>query len=306
MQPRERIIKVLLRILAHPYRFRRRDLWEGIEGGTKEKIDSDIEIFKNIGLHFEQDKHYRCAILPERGFKELDRLQSLTEADRNKIALALQYSGGKDALYLNKKLSSLYDFQQLGLRALRRPSLDKIDLLNTAQNKEQQVILKNYHSNSNKIGDRLVEVFHVDPELDMVQAFDIAVKDSRHFKLSRIERVVQTKTAWEHKDKHQFKYPDVFRIADNNQVMVHLGLDVYAYNALLDAYPKARGETFPGAEPNTFFFQAKVNAKFLGVSNFIMSNAPHVEILSPPELKAVVKAKARAILEKMKEIEGEG
>jgi predicted DNA-binding transcriptional regulator YafY len=301
MQPRKRIILLLLRILAHPYRFRRRELWEGLEEGTKEKIDSDIEIFRDIGFHFEQDKHYRCAILPEKGFKELEHLQSLTESDRSKIAAALQYVSTKDALYLNRKLSTLYDFQQLGLRALRRPSLDKIDLLNAAKNQEQQVILKNYHSNSNKIGDRLAEVFHIDPELDMIQAFDPHQKESRHFKLSRIERVVQNNTLWEYKNKHQFNHPDVFRIANNDQVMVHLQLDVYAFNALMDAYPKARGETFPGAAPNTFYFQAKVNAKFLGVSNFIMSNAAHVEILNPPELKALVRAKATAILEKFKE-----
>ena len=300
MTPREKCVRILLRILAHPYTFTRKELADHFDM-SKDAVTECIEVFRTVGLKFEQDKpHYRCAILPERGFDELERLKSLTKSDRDKIALALkQYAGNKDALYILNKIESLYDFQQLGIRALRRPELEKIDKLETAKKNEQRVILENYRSNSNETKDRLVECFHIDTEAGMIQVYDVDRKGSRHFKLNRIERVQALEAPWEYNDKHHCQYTDVFRIADNNRVNVHLLLDVYAYNALIDTFPQATRTTLPGSEPNTFDFQDQVNHKFLGLTNFIMSNAEHVQILNPPELKEQIREKAKGILDKI-------
>ncbi len=87
MTPREKVIRLLLRILAHPYQFTRRELADYF-GMSKDAVSECIEVFRTVGLNFHQDKpHYRCAILPERGFKELERLQFLTESDRKKNCL---------------------------------------------------------------------------------------------------------------------------------------------------------------------------------------------------------------------------
>lgn len=300
MKPRERCVRILLRILAHPYTFTRKELADHF-GMSKDAVTECIEVFKTVGLKFEQDKpHYRCAILPERGFDELERLKSLTKTDRDKITLALkQYAGDKDALYILNKIESLYDFQQLGIRALRRPELEKIDKLESAKKNQQRVVLENYRSNSNETKDRLVECFHIDTEAGMIQVYDVDRKGSRHFKLNRIERVQALEVPWEFENKHNYQYTDVFRIADNNRVNVHLLLDVYAYNALIDTFPQAKRATLPGSELNTFDFQDQVNHKFLGLTNFVMSNAAHVEILNPPELKEVIRGKAEEILNKI-------
>jgi len=302
MTPRERVLKVLLRILAHPYRFTKRALADHFEV-SKDTIKDDIKAMVNIGLHFHQDNKHRCAIIPDRQFKELKHLQSLNEDDQATINDALaRHCSSKDALYLKNKLSSLYDFQRLGIRALRRPALERIDTLEQAKNQKQLVILKNYRSNSNTIRDRRVEVFHIDPELDTIQTYEVDEKGNRHFKLSRIERVELTDTTWQYESKHMYQYTDVFRIANNNQVPVHLRLQVYAYNDLIESYPKALSEILPAAEPNTFDFETKVNAEFLGLMNFIMGNFKHIEIIEPQELKDKVEERAKEILEKIKKI----
>lgn len=296
MTPREKIIKLLLKILAHPYRFRRKELAEYIDV-DESNLKKYLTAFKNVGLNYEQDSQNRAAILPSSGFEELDRLKSLSEKDRKKIQLALsRFENSKEAMYIMNKIESLYDFQQLGIRALRKPELEKIDQLEAAKKNKVRVILKDYRSNSNEVKDRLVECFHIDPEAGMIQVYDADKKGSRHFKLNRIKRVETTDDPWGSEKNHQYQYTDVFRIADNDRVNVHLLLDVYAYNSLIDTFPQAKGAILEGTKPNTFDFQDRVNHNFLGLTNFIMSNAAHVEILNPPGLKEVIREKAEGIL----------
>ena len=299
MTPREKIIKLLLKILAHPYRFTRKELADSIEV-DESNLKKYITSLKNVGLHYEQDSQHRAAILPQRGFKELERLQFLTESDRSKIAFALSKLGSdKDVPYIRKKLESLYDFQQLGIRALRRPELDKIDKLEAAKKQQRQVILINYRSNSNKTKNRTVECFDIDTVAGMIQVFEVDDKKLRHFKLNRIERVEILEAPWQYTPVHHYKYTDVFRIANDTRIMVHLQFDSYAYNALADTFPQAIAHTLPADTPNAFDFQTRVNAGFLGITNFILSNAGHVEIINPPELKEAVRRKVEEILRKL-------
>jgi len=299
MTPSERTVRVLLRLLSSPFRYTKKDLAEYFGYSIKDNINRDLQAIRNAGLKVVQDRpHYRCAIEPDREFKELRHLQALSDADRAQIKHALRTSSARDALYLSKKLDTLYDFQQLGLRALRRPVLDRLGHLEAAKKQKQRVILEQYRSNSNEVKDRQVEPFHVDPELDTLQAYDIDSQDSRHFKLSRIERVRPTDIPWDYEKRHVLKYTDVFRIADNEQIMVHLKLNVQAYNDLIETYPKAQSKTMSGDQPNTYDFQSKVNAGFLGLMNFVMANVDHIEIIRPDSLKKKLLEKIEVIYKK--------
>ena len=302
MKPRERIIRILLKLIRNPYTLTRKDLANEFNDGMVDAITGDIEALKNANIGFEQEQKppYRMAIIPDHHLKELKHLIPLTDADRAKISRALhQFSSSKDALYLTNKLDSLYDFQKLGLRALRRPALEKIDRLEASKVKEQQVIIEKYRSNSNTIKDRRVEPFHIDPELDTLQAYDVDKNKCAHFKLSRIDRVILTDEPWKFKADHHYKYTDVFRIASNDQVLVQLKLDVWGYNTLIEQYPKAMADISVGANPNVFEFQSKVNNQFLGIIPFIMGNAEHVEIVHPSTLIDTVKEEATKILKKL-------
>lgn len=307
MKPRERVLRVLLLLLSRPYRYTRKELCDHFNIG-KDGIDDDITAIRAADINFVQDKRkgfYRCAIIPDTYCKELTHLQTLTELERSKISNLLHRHMGssKEATYLTKKLESLYDFQQLGLNALRRPALERLDNLEHAKKHKKQVVLINYRSNSNIIKDRQVEAFDIKADLDTVQALDPNESDKekqiKHFKLSRIERIQITDTPWLHESKHRSKPTDVFRIAMDDQVMVHLSMDVYAYNSLIDNYPTAKGVCLAGSTPNTFDFQDRVNPEFLGLVNFIMNNAGHVEILGPTSLKEKVRERAKALLDSL-------
>ncbi|NJL77346.1 MAG: WYL domain-containing protein [Saprospiraceae bacterium] len=201
-------------------------------------------------------------------------------------------------MYIEGKLANLYNFQELGLRALRRPALDKIDNLNLAMKERKSVVLKNYRSNSGTLKDRLVEPFHLDVELDTLQAFDIEIRETRHYKLARIERVEVTDQKWQG-GGYIAEKTDVFRIVKNEQVMVHLKLKAQAHNYLTEQYPKSISEIHPSSEPQTWDFESKVNKDFLGLSNFILANTEHVEIVYPLALKEHIKEKIKAFLSKL-------
>ena len=306
MKPRERVLRVLLLLLSRPYRYSRKELCTHF-GVGKDAIDDAITAIKLADINFVQKKNgaYKCAIIPDAYCKELRHLQTLTELERSKISNLLHRNLGstKEADYLTKKLESLYDFQQLGLNALRRPALERLDNLEYARKHKKQVVLINYRSNSNVIKDRQVEAFDIKADLDTVQALDPnennKEKKIKHFKLSRIERIRITEIPWQYESKHRSKPTDVFRLAMDHQVMVHLIMDVYAYNSLIDNYPTARGICRAGAVPNTFNFQDRVNPEFLGLVNFIMNNAGHVEILGPEGLKEKVRERARLLLDSL-------
>ena len=79
---RERIVRLLVRVLTNPYIFTKKDLAKKFEVSI-DTIEDDIDFLVRAGLHVDiqvkeqNQNHY--AILPEKGFKELSHLRSLTE-----------------------------------------------------------------------------------------------------------------------------------------------------------------------------------------------------------------------------------
>lgn len=299
MKARERIVKIILLILSNPYKLTKKQILSRLEI-TSRNFDDDIRILRDLSLTINiETPGYTYGILPDKDFKELDYLSPLSKEDLFHINQELRRCTDKKRIYLTKKLESLYDFQKLGLRALRKPALEKIDRLEEAKNKKLAVVLKNYLSNSSDSRDRRVEPFFVDADLDTLQAYDVEGLKIRHFRLSRIERVVILEDQpWQFKDKHHKRESDVFRIANDDRVVVHLELDTQGRNVLLDTFPKAKGEIEAGSEKNTFNFQSEVNGGFLGITNFILGNADNVKVIGPDSLKDHLRTKARMIIEK--------
>jgi hypothetical protein len=300
MTPRERILKVLLRILTNPHKYSRPELARYFNE-TERNINKDTEIINalpEITLHYKEHP-YKCYIEPNNKYSELNKFLPLNEDDRYHLKRALDYLALPLANLLQTKIEGLYDFQQLGLRQLRHPAIEKINRLEAAKNQEKKVILNNYRSNqSNQTKDRLVEPHLINPELDTLQAYDYFRNKSIHFRLSRIERVESTDQDWEYKQRHSSQNTDVFRIANNDQVQVKLRLQVRAYNILIESFPMAKNYLDPDSEPDHFIFQAQVNKDFFGLMPFIMGFNHFIEILGPAELKDAVKEEARKILEK--------
>lgn len=303
MNPRERILKLLLRVLNNPRRYNRQQLADYF-GYSKDTIKKDIDTINSLPeltLHYKKYPNL-CYIEPNNKYSELNSFQALSAEDRYYISQALDRGGNtRLAEQLKAKVEGLYDFQQLGLRQLRHPAIERINRLEGARERKQQVILVRYRSNSNSIKDRTVEPFLINPELDTLQAFDHDRGEPRHFRLSRIERVELLDIPWENEARHFIRSTDIFRIANNQQLLVKLRLTVQAYNVLIEQYPMAISYTEPdSSSAQHFLFQARVNADFLGLSNFIMGYAEDVEILAPTGLREAIRKKLEGIISSLR------
>ena len=300
MKPKERVLHVLLRILNNPGRYTRKQLAEQF-GCSKDAIREDEKAINSLGeieLEFEKPA-YTYRINVKNRYTALDKFRPLSEEDRYLIINALYRGLGSNhkASLLESKIKGLYDFQQLGLRQLRHPAIMKINRLETAKAMKSKVKLVRYRSNSNQIKDRIAEPFVINPELDTLQAYDYHRGETRHFRLSRIERVQLLEESWEMEHRHESRPTDVFRIRDINQVTVKLRLSVYAYNVLLETYPMAATYVDPDPEQEEYFiFQAQVNAGFKGILNFVMGYSTEVEVLAPQALCIRMQQEAQRIL----------
>ena len=282
-----RLLQIMRSVLDRPFAYTIQELATR-HNKHKDTIKGDIEAFRNAGFVMEYDKRFRYAFVENKEIKSLKDLLHFTEEDQYLLEEAIDQIEGYShrGQKLKRKLASLYDYRKLGHSYLRKPYLNKIDILEQARKEKRQVILIDYQSSkSNAISDRLVEPFHINPPADMVHTYDVNKKILRHFRISRCKRIKLLDAAWQFEGHHRVKPTDPFRIVDDRQVLVHLRLKVGAYNELIERYPVTKGSIMETAEDEIFDFQCMVNHQFIGLSNFILgSYYLGVEVLGPEEL----------------------
>jgi predicted DNA-binding transcriptional regulator YafY len=298
---RTRSLIILFSIVQNPFIYTIKRLAEKHEV-DESTIKKDFEAFRTAGFSLVYDKHYRYGLSADKQYDNLKELLIFTKKEEDILTAALQKWGTNDKSVekLQKKLSRVYDVSKLN-NVFDKNFLSKMDLLEKAILDKKAVILKDYHStNSSTVRNRTVEVFSVSAEDDIVHAYDLEVKDIRHFRISRISKLDITQMDWRYESSHYIQSTDCFRIHSNKQVSVHLRLKVGAYNQLLEQFSTARAHLKPTNEAaDTYDFQCKVNNKFYGLTNFIMGNYHNIEaIYEPDSLIEHVEAEARKLLEK--------
>jgi predicted DNA-binding transcriptional regulator YafY len=132
-----------------------------------------------------------------------------------------------------------------------------------------------------------VEPFKVNVVEDTVQTYDVVRNKVNHFRISRAARVTVTDRPWQHEAQHINREIDPFRIVNDDQVMVHLRLNLAAYNELTERFPSTQRHIMEASTPNMYDFQCKVNSQFLGLSNFILGFFHYgaIEIGQPDSLR---------------------
>ncbi len=282
-----RLLRILIAILENPKRYTKAKLAERYQC-TESTIKRDFETLRNVGFVLQHDERYRYYFVVDKPLKQLKELLHFSEEDQAILYQAIDSLGIHDKKQdrLKKKLAALYDFRRLGHAYLRKPYLSKVDTLMQAKMEKRQVVLVDYRSsNSNTTSDRLIEPFHVSPPDDTLQAYDLDKKELRHFRISRVKRVILQEAAWVREKHHVIKRTDPFRIVDNNQVPVHLRIKVGAYNELIERFPLTKAYLEETAENEVYDFQCMVNHKFLGLTNFILGfHHQFVEVLEPDGL----------------------
>jgi len=282
-----RLLEVLRSLLERPFGYTKKEL-ANRHKCHKDTIKKDFEAFENAGFLLERDKRYRYRFVESKPYKALKDLLHFSEEEQvlleeaiNEIATHTE-RGEK----LKRKLASLYDYHRLGHSYLRKPYLNKVDLLLQAKNEKRAVTLVDYSSsNSNVVHDRYVEPFHPSPPDDMLHAYDLNKKGLRHFRISRIKRVKLREENWQFENLHTVKLTDPFRIVDSQQEMVHLRMKVGAKNELVERFPLAKGYIEEASEDEIYDFQCMVNHRFLGLTNFILGHYHQwIEVLAPDSL----------------------
>lgn len=294
--PRTRVVRILRALIEQPRRYTKRDLAEKY-GVSIDTITGDFKCIQEPGFVLDKDENHRYFFVLDKPHRQLKDLLHFSEEDQLLLHQAIDNlpSHTDRQQKLKAKLNSLYDFGRLGHAYLRKPYLNKVDLLKQAQEEQRQVVLLGYRSsNSNTIRDRQVEPFHISPPEDTVQTFDVDKKVVNHFRISRIRQVKLLDTPWQYRGSHNIRHTDAFRIVSNDLVTVHLRMQVGAYNEMIERFPNSKNHFEETHQTGVYDFQGEVNHKFLGLSNFILGfHHQGIEIISPESLREHLREEVR-------------
>lgn len=282
---KNRVLSILVDLMDQPFRFTKTSLSEKYMVSTR-TISRDFEDLEIVGFTISKDEKHRYALAQTKHLEQLKSLLHFSEEDQLYLIKALNEYDKHDkrAARIKQKVSSVYNYHKLGYANLKRPYLKKLDQLEQAKTEKRSVLLKGYRSsNSNAINDRAVEAFHYSPESDILQAFDIDKKALRHYRISRIQRIMITENKWQHENAHHISATDPFLIVSDEQVLVNLRLKVGGYNELIQRFPLSQGYITEDHEEGIYDFTAKVNSRFYGLSNFILGNFNQIKEIVEPE-----------------------
>ena len=111
------------------------------------------------------------------------------------------------------------------------------------------------------------------------------------FKTSRIGSVEITDTEWQHTDKHQEGYIDIFRMTGFEQLGVKLRLGMLSRNLLIEEYPLSERD-ITQIDDNTWLLDTKV-CNYLGIGRFVMGLMDDIKIIDSPEFESYIKEQLR-------------
>ena len=288
---KERFGRLMLLLVQQPFRYKKQELANKLNVSIS-TIDRDLTALANIGLKTDYNAKYRYGFVSDKPLDQLKDLLHFSDVEQAFLVEAIDNfntdgSHSKMAKRVQQKLSSLYDFRKWDLEILREPYLQTINLLEKATTQRKQIILKRYYSsNSNSVRDRIVEPLKVSPFGDMVFAYDVEKEKISYFRITRIGGIKELETPATYTKITNFNDTDPFYIVSDDKIQVRLEFGVAAYNELILRFPLAKRYIKTYSSGDRFEFQCEVNAKFYGLSNFIL-NMHHdlVTIHEPPELK---------------------
>ncbi len=297
--PKNRLLGILKNLLEQPHHYTIKTLAAKYNVSTS-TIKKDFDELKSAWFTLDYDNEYRYFLVSDKSLEHLEDVLFFTEAEKEFLLEALTKANAADKRLekIRTKLESIYDVSKLGSSLFSRTFLDKANLLEQAKKQKRVTKLINYRSTmSSKVSTRLVEPFHVSTKDDILHAYDLDRKQIRHFRISRIERVELQNENWQHETLHHVSATDPFRIVSDQQVYVHLKLKTGAVNELIEKFPMSQAYIQPCTnQKDIYHFECKVNAAFLGITNFILGNTDYiVEIVEPESLVEHVKKKVEGM-----------
>ena len=285
-QPKvERILR-LMRLMSGNTYYTVNELAEKLDTSYR-SIYRYIDTFKEVGFAVEKihGNVYRLVQMPST-FKDMSNLVYFSDEEAKIVCNLIENLDGTNTLKaeLYKKLAAIYDLTSINEFKGSKSNAACVQALGNAMEEKKKVVLKNYASaHSGKVRDRLVEPFgftnnHID-----IWAYDIENRDSRLFKIPRIEWVDVLMEDWEFEAEHKKKETDDFRMSYSGKgIPVKLELSLRARSLLMEEFPLAEGKI--RQEGGRWIYEGVVGA-LEGVGRFCIGLAGDVKVVDSPELE---------------------
>lgn len=288
-QPKiERLLR-LMKMLTANVEYSVDDIAERLDM-SRRTIYRYIDTFRDAG--FVIKKSGNCIRLDKESphFKDISQLVHFTEEEAVILRRAIESIDDTNLLKQNlkRKLYSVYDSRTLADTIVKGQNSSNVHALIEAMEQRQQVVLRDYQS-SRSIRNRVVEPFAFTTNYVSVWCYDTEDNCCKNFKTARIGKVEITTTEWQHSDKHQEGYIDIFRMIaqpDATLIPVTLRLGLLSYNLLMEEYPLA--EKYIEQEDSSHWILKTKVSNMQGIARFTIGLLDDIEIIESPELKQFI------------------
>lgn len=257
-----------------------------------------IDTFREAGFAVKRNEYnvYRIETSANKMSRHLSELLHFSEEEEMILRCAIDSvapdTNSKETL--KKKLYAVYDYKVIADLGVGKRARQNLHDLSTAIDGRRQALLSGYRSaHSNTTSDRLVEPYAFTSDHDQVWCFELDSQMVKTFKVSRIQKVQVLETGWQHEDRHETGYVDVFRMHGTQRFPVRLRLSVRAASLLAEEYPLSTS-CLKEVDGGGFLLETEV-CRFEGVTRFILGLYDDIEILGGDDLRAHVQYKIKML-----------
>lgn len=288
-QPKlERLLK-LMKLMAGNVNYSVEELAERLDTSYR-SIYRYIDTFKAAGfvVHKLEGGVYKLG-KESRHFKDISQLVHFTDEEAHIVNQLIEGLDDTNTLKQNlrKKLTSVYNCTAMASSIVKGRNAQNVNRLQEAIEGRLQVMLVDYASSHAGVArSRVVEPFGFTTNYVQVWCFEPESGMNKLFKVARIGSVEVLESAWQHAERHEMGYIDVFRMTGFEQHRVCLRLGMLARNLLIEEYPLAERDITP-CDGGRWMLDTKV-CNYVGVGRFVMGLLDDVEIVESPELEAYV------------------
>lgn len=283
-QPKlERLLR-LMKLMTGNVNYTVNDLAERL-GTSYRSIYRYIETFKEAGfvVHKLEGGIYKLG-KESRYFKDISQLVHFTDEEAHIVNQLIEGLDDTNALKQNlrKKLSTVYNCTSMASSIVRGKNASNVNRLLEAMEEQRQVVLVDYaSSHAGVTRNRIIEPFGFTTNYVQAWCYEPESGMNKLFKISRIGSVEVLDKAWQHTDKHQEGYIDIFRMTGFTKHRVCLKLGMLAHNLLVEEYPLAERDITP-TKDGQWMFDTEV-CNYVGIGRFVLGLLDDIEIVDSPE-----------------------
>lgn len=288
-QPKvERLLR-LMKLMTANVNYTVEDLAERLDTSYR-SIYRYIDTFKNAGfvVHKLEGGVYKLG-KESRYFKDISQLVHFTDEEAHIFNQLLEGLDDTNMLKQNlrRKLTTVYNSTAMAASIVKGKNAQNVNRLQEAIEGRRQVVLVDYaSSHAGVTRNRVVEPFGFTTNYVQLWCYEPDSAMNKLFKVARIGSVEVLDAEWQHADRHEQGYIDIFRMTGFEQHSVRVRLGMLARNLLIEEYPLAERDITP-IDATHWLLDTKV-CNYRGVGRFVMGLLDDVEIVDSPEFEAYV------------------